>query len=84
MVLLTSSPTDATHNNEIVRNIVDFLEDEDKVSSACVCKLWSQHALDSLWRHLESIMPVFLLIGPLERNEDDKLVCHSKVLTGQR
>ncbi|KAG8953295.1 hypothetical protein FRC04_002705 [Tulasnella sp. 424] len=51
---------------EILDTIVLFLDERrDLFVASLVCKTWSPIALDHLWRTLDSVAPLCMLLGPL-------------------
>lgn len=56
----------------MVQNIFELADDRTRAAGALVCRGWSQHALDELWRALDSLIPVFRLLSPLEASEHEE------------
>lgn len=52
---------------EVLSTIVDHADSKTQTSAARASKLWSEAALNSLWRDLDSIMPLLKLLAPLRR-----------------
>ncbi|KAG8931665.1 hypothetical protein FRC01_001000 [Tulasnella sp. 417] len=51
---------------EILDVIMSFLDDDgDLLAASLVCKTWSPVALDHLWNTLDSVIPLFKLLGPM-------------------
>ncbi|KAG8854563.1 hypothetical protein FRB96_007433 [Tulasnella sp. 330] len=50
---------------EILRNVLDLVGHNDKAAMARVSKRWSSPALDSLWAHLDSVLPLLETVVPL-------------------
>lgn len=49
---------------ELLQNIFSFVDRNDNVSNACVCKQWSEIALDLVWREVENIPQFLTLLRP--------------------
>jgi len=49
---------------ELLKNIFSFAERHDNVNHACVCKQWSEIALDLVWREVENILQLLTLLRP--------------------
>ncbi|OCH87176.1 hypothetical protein OBBRIDRAFT_796441 [Obba rivulosa] len=54
---------------EIVEMIFTFMDDVDNARNACVCRRWSDIALNHLWRELYGLHQLFRLLGPLRAVE---------------
>lgn len=50
---------------EIVAGILEASDQADRAASARVCREWSTIALDKLWRSLDSLLPLFVLLSPV-------------------
>ncbi|KZT05707.1 uncharacterized protein LAESUDRAFT_655083 [Laetiporus sulphureus 93-53] len=50
---------------EIIELIFSFLEKRNNVVNACVCKRWSEIALDAVWRDVDNLNVLFSLLAPL-------------------
>ncbi|KAI0324707.1 hypothetical protein GY45DRAFT_1288459 [Cubamyces sp. BRFM 1775] len=51
---------------EILELVFSFLDASGKSRCACVCKQWSEVALDALWRDVDSLRRLFGLLAPIE------------------
>jgi hypothetical protein len=49
---------------ELLQNILSFLDRADTVANACVCKQWSEIALDLIWREVNSLPRLLALLRP--------------------
>lgn len=54
---------------EIVELILSFLDQKEHAASACVCKQWSEIALDHLWRDVDDLYRLFSILAPLTPTE---------------
>ena len=50
---------------EIVELVFSFVDESEHVKNACVCKVWSEVALDLLWRRVEDLPRLFCLLAPM-------------------
>ena len=50
---------------DILIRIFSYTHQKDAARSARVCKLWSDVALDRLWRHVVHISHLFELLSPI-------------------
>jgi len=66
---------------ELLRNIFSFADRNDNVSHACVCKQWSDIALDFVWKEVENILQLLTLLRPCQSNGGDHVRHHSSRLT---
>ena len=55
---------------EILEIIFSFMDEEDNKRNACVCKRWSDIALNHLWKEMYGLGQLFRLLGPLRLRED--------------
>ncbi|OSC97257.1 hypothetical protein PYCCODRAFT_1419774 [Trametes coccinea BRFM310] len=51
---------------EILELVFSFLSTKNTANCACVCKRWSEIALDTLWRDVDDIRRLFGLLAPIE------------------
>ena len=51
---------------EIIELIMSFLDKKDNVNNACVCRRWSDIALDCVWRNVDDITQLLRLLAPLD------------------
>ena len=51
---------------EIIELIMSFLDKKDNVNNACVCRSWSEIALDCIWRNVDDITQLLRLLAPLD------------------
>ena len=49
---------------ELLKNILSFLDRLDNVINACVCKQWSEIALDLIWREVNNLPRLLTLLRP--------------------
>lgn len=47
---------------DILQVLFEVTDSRELARCACVCRRWSSLALDSLWKNLPSIMPLFKLL----------------------
>ncbi|KAH9884520.1 hypothetical protein C8Q73DRAFT_660877 [Cubamyces lactineus] len=63
---------------EILELVFSFLDAGGKSRCACVCKQWSEVALDTLWRDVDDLRRLFGLLAPIENphapEESDRFV----------
>ncbi|KAG8906862.1 hypothetical protein FRB99_005922 [Tulasnella sp. 403] len=61
---------------ELLNTIFEFLYYRwaNATSAALVCRLWSDIALDCVWRSVPSLMPLLRVLAPLATGDDDRLV----------
>ncbi|KIO32396.1 hypothetical protein M407DRAFT_18707 [Tulasnella calospora MUT 4182] len=57
---------DALAVPELLANFFSFATQSTLGTCALVCKLWSEVALDELWKHLDSVFPLLELVMSLE------------------
>ncbi|KAI0628309.1 hypothetical protein C8Q77DRAFT_1068263 [Trametes polyzona] len=50
---------------EILELVFTFLEETDTSICACVCRTWSEVALDSLWRDVNDLRRLFNVLAPI-------------------
>ncbi len=50
---------------ELLRQILSYSKGRDNVSSACVCKVWSDEALNNIWRDV-GVRELLELLAPLD------------------
>ncbi|KAF4598170.1 hypothetical protein EYR38_006566 [Pleurotus pulmonarius] len=62
----TSSVQRALAIPELLSSICQLLGPKDILSNACVCKKWSNVALDVLWKEVDDIHNLLSLLAPLE------------------
>ncbi|KAL4066636.1 hypothetical protein J3A83DRAFT_4097945 [Scleroderma citrinum] len=55
---------------ELLHLIFGFLNKAHNVSNACVCKLWSEIALDTIWRDVDNMIHLFTILKPIRRARD--------------
>ncbi|KAG8911192.1 hypothetical protein FRC01_005864 [Tulasnella sp. 417] len=55
---------------ELLASVLDNLDIEEQVYAARVCRTWSELAFDRIWHHLDSFVPLFVLVGPMSRGAD--------------
>ncbi|EIW78085.1 hypothetical protein CONPUDRAFT_129128 [Coniophora puteana RWD-64-598 SS2] len=51
---------------ELLEFIFSYLDREDNVNNACVCKQWSTIGLDMLWRNVDNIFQLFNALCPID------------------
>ncbi|KAF9221170.1 hypothetical protein BS17DRAFT_803698 [Gyrodon lividus] len=54
---------------ELVDIIFNCLDRKTNVTTACVCKQWSEIALDVIWREVDDLIQLFSLLKPIHRAE---------------
>lgn len=59
---------------EILELILDEFSRKENTSIATVCRTWSHPALDRIWRSMDSLIPLFTLIGPIAKQPNDEWV----------
>ncbi|KAI0656166.1 hypothetical protein C8Q70DRAFT_1015605 [Cubamyces menziesii] len=63
---------------EILELVFSFLDGGEKSRCACVCKQWSEVALDALWRDVDDLRRLFgllaLIESPLAPEDSDRFV----------
>src|SRR5882757_1475449 len=52
---------------ELLQNILSFMDRADNVFNACVCKQWSEIALDLIWREVNDLPRLLGLLRPCQR-----------------
>ena len=55
---------------ELLDIIFSYLDRVASVTSACVCKRWSDVALDVVWREVDDLIQLFRLLKPICQQED--------------
>ncbi|OBZ73090.1 hypothetical protein A0H81_06679 [Grifola frondosa] len=50
---------------EILELVFGFMQEKDNANNACVCKRWSDVALDALWRKVDDLPRLFGLLAPI-------------------
>jgi len=73
-------PHTALLTPELLKNIFSFVGRNDNVNHACVCKQWSEIALDLVWRKVENILQLLTLLRPCQRNGISHVRHHSSRL----
>ncbi|KAI0350798.1 hypothetical protein OH77DRAFT_1488555 [Trametes cingulata] len=61
---------------EILELVFSFLEAKDHARCVCVCKIWSEVALDTLWRDVDDLRRLFSVLAPIEPGEAPGLPDH--------
>lgn len=59
---------------ELLDLIFGFMDRASNINNACVCRQWSEIALDTLWREVDSLRLLFSLLAPLLDNRSGSLV----------
>jgi hypothetical protein len=49
---------------ELLGIILSFVDEDDYVSIACVCKQWSEITLDVIWREVDDLSRLLSLLRP--------------------
>lgn len=74
------TPTAATRTlyiPELLHPIFSFLSRKCNVSNACVCKLWSEIALDVIWSEVDGLVPLFTALKPIVTSRIDYVsICY--------
>lgn len=55
---------------ELLDIIFGFLDRDTNVTNACVCKRWSDIALDVVWKEVDDLLHLFRLLKPISHQED--------------
>ena len=55
---------------ELLDIIFGFLDRDTNVTNACVCKQWSEIALDVVWKEVNDLLHLFRLLKPISDQED--------------
>ncbi|KII84967.1 hypothetical protein PLICRDRAFT_117337 [Plicaturopsis crispa FD-325 SS-3] len=50
---------------ELLDVVFSYLDQVDNANNACVCRHWSEIALDSLWREVDNVRRLFNVLAPL-------------------
>ncbi|KAI5999148.1 hypothetical protein EDD15DRAFT_2160959 [Pisolithus albus] len=53
------------HIPELLHLIFSFLDKKSNVSNACVCKFWSDIALDTVWKEVDDLIHLFSILQPI-------------------
>jgi hypothetical protein len=54
---------------ELLEKILNFMNRDHNVTNACVCKQWSEIALDIIWREVKSLPRLLGLLRPYEKRD---------------
>ncbi|KAJ8585696.1 hypothetical protein M405DRAFT_883697 [Rhizopogon salebrosus TDB-379] len=54
---------------ELLEKILNFMNRDHNVTNACVCKQWSEIALDIVWREVKSLPRLLGLLRPYEKRD---------------
>jgi hypothetical protein len=54
---------------ELLDYILSFMDRNDNVINACVCKQWSEIALDLIWWKVERLLQLLALLRPYETRD---------------
>jgi hypothetical protein len=54
---------------ELLDLIFSFMDRASNVNNACVCRQWSEIALDNLWREVDNLLLLFSVLAPLQDNQ---------------
>lgn len=49
---------------ELLGIILSFVDEDDHVNNACVCKQWSEIALDIIWKEVDGLSRLLTLLRP--------------------
>jgi len=60
---------------ELLQTILSFMDRSDNVINACVCKQWSETALDLIWREVTNLSRLVTLLRPYKRRGIATYVC---------
>lgn len=55
---------------ELLDIIFSFLDRDSNVTNACVCKRWSDIALDVVWKEVDDLLHLFRLLKPICHQPD--------------
>lgn len=58
---------------ELLDIIFNFLGRNSNVRNACVCKRWSDIALDVVWKEVDDLLDLFRLLKPIRHHQEDAL-----------
>ena len=61
----------ALETSDNLHLIFEHLENEDLLACALTCQIWTPVALDGLWKDLNSVLPLLLLMSPLKSVKDN-------------
>ncbi|KAI6026073.1 hypothetical protein EDC04DRAFT_2573601 [Pisolithus marmoratus] len=53
------------HIPELLHLMFSFLDKKSNVSNACVCKFWSDIALDAIWRDVDGLIQLLSILKPI-------------------
>ncbi|KAG8215667.1 hypothetical protein J3R82DRAFT_7541 [Butyriboletus roseoflavus] len=71
---ITSTDCPSAHRvlfiSELLDIIFNFLDRDSNVRNACVCKRWSNIALDIVWKEVDDLLHLFRLLKPIRPQED--------------
>ncbi|KAF8129848.1 hypothetical protein EV363DRAFT_1219642 [Boletus edulis] len=60
---------------ELLDIIFNFLGRHTNVTNACVCKRWSEVALDVVWKEVDDLLHLFRLLKPISHQHDTFEYC---------
>lgn len=66
---------------EIIAHIFGFLDQRSNARNACVCKTWSECALDAVWYEVP-LPNVFSSLSPMEKRDWTGLVSLHSINSG--
>lgn len=69
--------SEALRTPEVLRTIFTLSNRPTCAAAALVCSVWKELAVDVLWRHLPSMLPLLELMGPLAYSGGGGWVCAS-------
>ncbi|KAG9312423.1 hypothetical protein JVU11DRAFT_6806 [Chiua virens] len=55
---------------ELLDIVFSFVDKDANITNACVCKRWSDIALDVVWKDVDDLIHLFRLLKPISRHED--------------
>lgn len=80
-VMILAAHSSVIEIPEILAEVFEGLPPSSKAAAACVCRQWSEIVLDKLWRDLDSVIPLFNLVGrtkilsqPMQRQKSELVV----------
>ncbi|KAG1857028.1 hypothetical protein DFJ58DRAFT_727051 [Suillus subalutaceus] len=67
---------------ELLGIIFSFVDEDDHVNNACVCKEWSEITLDIIWREVDDLSRLLALLRPYKMKGRSSMDCQTQG-TGQ-
>ena len=61
---------------ELIENILFYTNKKSQITSALVCKIWSEIARKFLWYHVDDLRALFSVLCPMVYDDDlEQFVC---------